>query len=99
MTKLLLSLFLGLVAQFVTAAPPVVQTFHPRQVTLLSGPLKDAETVALRYVLSLDVDRLLAPYRREAGLPAKAESYTNWENTGLDGHIGGHYRWFGDCGL
>lgn len=91
MTKLLLTLFLGLVAQFVTAAPPVVQTFHPRQVTLLSGPLKDAETVALRYVLSLDVDRLLAPYRREAGLPAKAESYTNWENTGLDGHIGGHY--------
>ena len=28
---------------------------------------------------------------REAGLTPKAPSYTNWENTGLDGHIGGHY--------
>jgi DUF1680 family protein len=35
------------------------------------------------------VDRLLAPYRKEAGLPAKASSYPNWE--GLDGHIAGHY--------
>lgn len=91
MFKPFFAFLLGFIALAVTAAPPVVQTFHPRQVTLLSGPLKDAETVALRYVLSLDVDRLLAPYRREAGLPAKAESYTNWENTGLDGHIGGHY--------
>jgi len=91
MIKRLFMLVLGFGALVATAAPPAVQSFHPRQVTLLPGPLKDAETVALRYVLSLDVDRLLAPYRREAGLPAKAESYTNWENTGLDGHIGGHY--------
>jgi DUF1680 family protein len=35
------------------------------------------------------VDRLLAPYRKEAGLPAKASCYPNWE--GLDGHVGGHY--------
>src|SRR5699024_3076665 len=28
---------------------------------------------------------------REAELKPKAESYPNWENTGLDGHIGGHY--------
>ena len=30
-------------------------------------------------------------HRKEAGLSPKAENYTNWENTGLDGHIGGHY--------
>jgi len=27
----------------------------------------------------------------DAGLPLKAERYGNWENSGLDGHIGGHY--------
>lgn len=39
----------------------------------------------------MNPDRLLAPFLREAGLTPKAPSYTNWENTGLDGHIGGHY--------
>jgi len=39
--------------------------------------------------LKYDVDRLLAPYRKEAGLPAKALFYPNW--AGLDGHVGGHY--------
>jgi DUF1680 family protein len=34
---------------------------------------------------------LLAPYLREAGLEPKADNYGNWEKTGLDGHIGGHY--------
>src|SRR5690606_14440151 len=33
--------------------------------------------------------RLLAPYRKEAGLSPKASGYPNWE--GLDGHVGGHY--------
>ena len=45
----------------------------------------------IRYLLGIDPDRLLAPYLKEAGLSPKAENYTNWENTGLDGHIGGHY--------
>jgi DUF1680 family protein len=43
----------------------------------------------LTHLLQYDIDRLLAPYRREAGLNPKAESYPNW--IGLDGHIGGHY--------
>ena len=43
------------------------------------------------YVLALDPDRLLAPFRREAGLPEKAKSYGNWESCGLDGHTLGHY--------
>ena len=44
-----------------------------------------------KYLLELDIDRLLAPYFKEAGLETVKENYTNWENTGLDGHIGGHY--------
>lgn len=60
-------------------------------VMLLDSPFKRAEQLDIRYLLTLDADRLLAPYRKEAGLPPKAENYPNWENTGLDGHIGGHY--------
>ena len=45
----------------------------------------------MKYMLALDPDRLLAPYLREAGIETKATNYGNWEGTGLDGHIGGHY--------
>ena len=41
-------------------------------------------------MLALDPDRLLAPFRREAGLSCEAP-YGNWENIGLDGHTAGHY--------
>ncbi|MGA9119207.1 MAG: beta-L-arabinofuranosidase domain-containing protein [Bacteroidota bacterium] len=58
-------------------------------VTLLDGPLQHARDLNLQVLLKYDVDRLLAPYRKEAGLSPKAASYSNWE--GLDGHIGGHY--------
>lgn len=66
-------------------------TFPSQDVQLLPGIFKDAQTVDMKYILALDPDRLLAPFLREAGLPTKAENYPNWENTGLDGHIGGHY--------
>jgi DUF1680 family protein len=65
--------------------------FPLSQVELLDSPFKHAQQLDLEYILSLDADRLAAPFLREAGLEPKAESYTNWENTGLDGHIGGHY--------
>ena len=45
----------------------------------------------IAYLKALDCDRLLAPFRREAGLPEKAKSYGNWESCGLDGHTLGHY--------
>lgn len=65
--------------------------FPLSDVILLDSPFKHAQNVNLEYLLEMEPDRLLAPYLREAGLEPKAESYTNWENTGLDGHIGGHY--------
>lgn len=68
-----------------------VSPFSIEDVRLLNSPFKHAEDLDLKYMLELNPDRLLAPFVREAGLPQKAASYTNWENTGLDGHIGGHY--------
>ena len=58
-------------------------------IKLLDGPFKHARDLNIQTILKYNVDRLLAPYRKEAGLIPKAESYPNWE--GLDGHIGGHY--------
>ena len=69
-----------------------------QQVRLLPGEHFDAQQAGARYLLDLDVDRLLYPFRREAGLPQPTDadgnpvtSYPNWEETGLDGHIAGHY--------
>ena len=58
-------------------------------VTLLDGPLKKARDLNIKTLLQYDCDRLLAPYRKEAGLEPKAKTYPNWD--GLDGHVGGHY--------
>ncbi|MCR2004258.1 glycoside hydrolase family 127 protein [Bacteroides acidifaciens] len=68
-----------------------VSYFPLQDVKLLNSPFLQAQQTDLHYILSMNPDRLLAPFLREAGLTPKAPSYTNWENTGLDGHIGGHY--------
>ncbi|MEH6679221.1 MAG: beta-L-arabinofuranosidase domain-containing protein [Sediminicola sp.] len=68
-----------------------MQLYDLEQVRLLDGPFKNAQEVDMQYILSLDPDRLLAPYRIDAGLPQKEPRYGNWESSGLDGHIGGHY--------
>ena len=61
------------------------------RVRLLDSDFKCAQEVDRAHMLAHDVDRLLAPFRREAGLSAKAEPYGNWESVGLDGHTAGHY--------
>lgn len=68
-----------------------VSYFPLQDVKLLESPFLQAQQTDLHYILALNPDRLLSPFLREAGLTPKAPSYTNWENTGLDGHIGGHY--------
>lgn len=74
-----------------TAGLAQTTTFPLTAVRLLDGPFKEAQQTDKQYILALEVDRLLFPFLREAGLPTKAPSYGNWENTGLDGHVGGHY--------
>ena len=68
-----------------------VEIFPLNQVEVTSGVFKEAALTDFEYIKDLDADRLLAPFLREAGLEPKAETYTNWENTGLDGHTAGHY--------
>lgn len=64
--------------------------FRLNDVELLESPFLDAQQTDLRYIMSLDPDRLLAPFLREAGLIPKAESYPDWEAGGLGGQTGGH---------
>lgn len=58
-------------------------------VKLLDGPLQAARDLNIEVLMQYDMDRMLAPYRKEAGLEMKAKPYPNWD--GLDGHIAGHY--------
>lgn len=63
--------------------------FPLKDVVLLKSPFQHARDLNIQTLLAYDVDRLLAGYRKQAGLPEKAKSYPNWD--GLDGHVGGHY--------
>jgi DUF1680 family protein len=60
-------------------------------VRLLESPFLQAQERNIDYIMSMEADRLLAPYLEEAGLEPRAEKYGNWESSGLGGHIGGHY--------
>jgi len=68
-----------------------MQSFPLADVALGEGAFARSQALNLRYLAALDVDRLLAPYRIEAGLPSPAAKYPNWESMGLDGHTAGHY--------
>ena len=90
MRKIFLSLLFGAVAMTATAQNGLYANEFPLgDVTLLEGPLKHARDLNIKTLLKYDCDRLLAPYRKEAGLEPKAKTYPNWD--GLDGHVGGHY--------
>jgi DUF1680 family protein len=73
----------------VDAPDTATRLFPPNVVRLDGGPLAAAQRRNLAYLLALDPQRLLAPFRRSAGLPS-GPSYGSWESAGLDGHIGGH---------
>ncbi|MEN6306986.1 MAG: beta-L-arabinofuranosidase domain-containing protein [Anaerohalosphaeraceae bacterium] len=68
-----------------------VQLVPLKDVRLLESPFSQAVQANYQYLLAHDPDRLLAPYRREAGLSPRAKPYGNWESMGLEGHTAGHY--------
>lgn len=69
--------------------PLYPSTFPLGDVTLLESPFSHAQALNVDVLLQYDVDRLLAPYLKAAGIDPKGESFSCWD--GLDGHIGGHY--------
>ena len=82
------------------------QHFDLAEVTLLDGPLKTAQDLNIKHLMQYDVDRLLTPFVRQAGLSAttdtknkyykwetKHPNFANWGSPDFDlsGHAGGHY--------
>ena len=81
--------------------------FNLEQVTLLDGPMKTAMYLNIDHLMQYDVDRLLTPYVRQAGLASTTDQsspyyqwltkHPNFKNWGgdagfdLSGHVGGHY--------
>jgi uncharacterized protein len=81
---------LAILPLFVFAQDKLYKNEFPlSDVKLLDGPFQHARDLNIKTLLKYDVDRLLSPYLKEAGLTPKAKGYPNWD--GLDGHIGGHY--------
>lgn len=68
-----------------------LQDFNLNNIKIGESPFLNAQQTDYNYIMSLEIDRLLAPFLIDAGFEAKGKRYPNWENTGLDGHIGGHY--------
>src|SRR5262245_23045398 len=75
------------------AVPDVARPLPLSAVRLTGGPLKQAQDLDADYLLKLEPDRMMAYYRKRAGLEPKAEGYGGWDGDGknLTGHIGGHY--------
>lgn len=83
------ALSVGIIPETTIRARPVPLA----NVRLTGGPLKNAQEQDMKYLLSLDPDRMLAYYRIRAGLTPKAPGYTGWDGDGhnLTGHIAGHH--------
>jgi DUF1680 family protein len=75
------------------AVPDAARPLPLSGVRLTGGPLKHAQDLDAKYLLSLEPDRMLAYYRQRAGLEPKAQPYGGWDGDGrnLTGHIAGHY--------
>ncbi|MHA7966022.1 beta-L-arabinofuranosidase domain-containing protein [Paenibacillus sp. CAU 1782] len=60
-------------------------------VSLTTGIFKDSQVTGEQYLLSLDIDRFLAPCWEAHGLKGKKARYEGWEARSISGHSLGHY--------
>ena len=73
-----------------------VNLFELSDVHITSGRMKTIQELSHQYLLTLEPDRLLSWFRREAGLTPLAQPYPQWESVihdewSLAGHIMGFY--------
>ena len=69
--------------------PDVARPLPLSAVRLTGGPLKHAQDLDADYLLKLEPDRMLAYFRKRAGLEPKAKPYGGWDGDAknLTGHI------------
>ncbi len=70
---------------------PAASAFPLHSVRLLDGPFKQAQELDRKFLLEIDADRLLVPFREVAKLPVTKPRYGGWESRPLSGHSLGHY--------
>src|ERR1051326_5422524 len=64
------------------AVPEVARPLPLSAVRLTGGPLKRAQDLDADYLLKLEPDRMMAFYRKRAGLEPKAQGYPGWDGDG-----------------
>lgn len=69
----------------------MLRPFGLDEVQLLPGPFLHAQELDKATLLRYEPDRLLAKFRKEAGLVPKAEHYHGWEDDTISGHSLGHF--------
>jgi uncharacterized protein len=86
-----------------TFEPMRAQFFSLADVRLAAGPFLDAQRRDEAYLLRLEPDRMLANFRKNAGLTPKAPVYGGWESVEpwvwirCHGHTLGHYLGAAAC--
>ena len=74
------------------AANISIQDFDLDDITMTDSYCTNAFDKEIEYLLSFDMNRLLAGFRENAGLNTYgAKKYGGWENTNIAGHTVGHY--------
>src|SRR6478609_899179 len=66
-------------------------TFSLSDVKLTGGPFLKAMEADKKYLLTIEPNRLLHRFHKNAGLPMQGAVYGGWEHEGLSGHTLGHY--------
>lgn len=69
----------------------MIEDFIYDAITLAEPYCVNAFQKEIKYLKSLEADRLLAGFRESSGLQAKAIRYPGWEITEIQGHTLGHY--------
>lgn len=69
----------------------LLNDFRMDQVALTDPYLINAFSKEVLYLKSYDLDRLVAGFRENRGLPVSSEKYPGWESTEIRGHTLGHY--------
>lgn len=88
------ALLIGTGGRAARAAPPAFSSARPlplEAVRLLPSQWRDALEANLRYLHTLEPDRLLHNFRTSAGLTPRGARYGGWEADTIAGHSLGHY--------
>jgi uncharacterized protein len=74
-----------------SSAVHAAEPLPPSAVRLLDGPLRERQDLHATHLEAIEPDRLLHPYRLQAGLEPRAARYGGWESRDISGHSLGHY--------